>query len=303
MDIGSGKGYLSETLSFIHQLKVIGIESQPVTTLGALERCRKVEKFFRNRPKKVTLNEERGKGKEDKRRMEHECDPFDEFDSLYLPFEDTLTLSETEPTSHDTLTKDSNCTRKELETIATAAMSSEEGNECSTTPVEAAVSTTESNALSEHITNCDTSSSRTESQNSLEITASDKVMGSNTTSTETNAVSRSHTQPNASPLTGSYTPITHYISSNDSIIDIAGDAIDTARPFGLVGLHTCGDLACLILRQFIKEPLIQCVCVVGCCYHHITEKEDVTGTHSLNYTSHIESLFYCIYFFFFINIF
>ncbi|XP_011404464.1 PREDICTED: methyltransferase-like protein 25 [Amphimedon queenslandica] len=278
IDIGSGKGYLSETLSFSHQLKVVGIESQPVTTLGALERCRKVEKFFKSHPKeKVTSNKEKGDEKEDRKKIEHGCDPFDDFDSLHLPFEETLTLSETESTSHDTLTKDNNCINKGLEdiSITTAVISVQEEN---TTPVEAAVCTIESSGLSKQNENCDAPSNITGSQNPLnnkEITASDKGMD-NDTSTGTNAVSSSHTQPVPCPLTDSYTPITHYISGSDSIIDIAGGAIDTTRPLGLVGLHTCGDLASVILRQFIKEPLIQCVCIVGCCYHHITEREDVT---------------------------
>ena len=58
--------------------------------------------------------------------------------------------------------------------------------------------------------------------------------------------------------------------------------MDTTQPIGLVGLHTCGDLACTVLRQFVQEPvIIQSVCLVGCCYHHITEERDVTGSRSL----------------------
>lgn len=282
IDIGSGKGYLSEALSFSHQLKVVGIESQPVTTLGALERCRKVEKFFKSRPKeKGTLNKEKGEEKEDRRKIECGCDPFDDFDSLHLPFEDTLTLSETGSTSQDTLTKDNNCIKKGLEdiSITTAVIGNQEEN---TRPDEAAVSTCtiDSSSLSEQNENCDVPSNITGSQNPLknEEIAPDKEMDNDT---GTNAASTSHTQPVACPLTDSYTPITHYISGSDSIIDIAGGAIDTTQPLGLVGLHTCGDLASVILRQFIKEPQIQCVCIVGCCYHHITEKEDVKGIYIL----------------------
>ena len=78
-------------------------------------------------------------------------------------------------------------------------------------------------------------------------------------------------------LTESYTPIVHYLFNDDSVASIVGDTLDTTQPIGLVGLHTCGDLACIVLRQFVQEPAIQSVCLVGCCYHHITEERDVTG--------------------------
>ena len=66
------------------------------------------------------------------------------------------------------------------------------------------------------------------------------------------------------------------------VLLVVGDTLDTTQPIGLVGLHTCGDLACTVLRQFVQEPvIIQSVCLVGCCYHHITEERDVTGSRSL----------------------
>ena len=66
------------------------------------------------------------------------------------------------------------------------------------------------------------------------------------------------------------------------VLLVVGDTLDTTQPIGLVGLHTCGDLACTVLRQFVQElVIIQSVCLVGCCYHHITEERDVTGSRSL----------------------
>lgn len=43
------------------------------------------------------------------------------------------------------------------------------------------------------------------------------------------------------------------------------------QPFCLVGLHTCGDLGSTALRLFTEIPSARALCVVGCCYHHITE--------------------------------
>lgn len=47
-----------------------------------------------------------------------------------------------------------------------------------------------------------------------------------------------------------------------------------SQPCMIVGLHTCGDLAVTILRLFCEVATIQTVCVVGCCYNHLTEYED-----------------------------
>jgi len=43
------------------------------------------------------------------------------------------------------------------------------------------------------------------------------------------------------------------------------------EPFGVVGLHTCGDLTCNALRVWSSVPEARATCVVGCCYHHVTE--------------------------------
>ena len=44
------------------------------------------------------------------------------------------------------------------------------------------------------------------------------------------------------------------------------------EPFCLVGLHTCGDLGSTALRLFVQIPTAKALCVVPCCYHHITER-------------------------------
>ena len=47
VDVGSGKGYLSEYLAVEHGLVVVGLDSEQGNTTGAIERCRKVEKAHR----------------------------------------------------------------------------------------------------------------------------------------------------------------------------------------------------------------------------------------------------------------
>jgi hypothetical protein len=39
----------------------------------------------------------------------------------------------------------------------------------------------------------------------------------------------------------------------------------------LLGLHACGDLSAQLCRMFISSSKIQCLAVVGCCYHMLSE--------------------------------
>jgi hypothetical protein len=55
-----------------------------------------------------------------------------------------------------------------------------------------------------------------------------------------------------------------------------GDLVEKHFPgkgdnFGLIGLHTCGNLASTSLRSFLSSPGCKFICNVGCCYNHLTE--------------------------------
>ena len=94
--------------------------------------------------------------------------------------------------------------------------------------------------------------------------------------------------------TSSFCPITMELNAAN-IPDLllaaeegSGSAFQRQWPFAVVGLHTCGDLACSALRLFAQVPQVACVCVVGCCYHHITEnitEEEGKRDHGLFFLS------------------
>ncbi|XP_022806355.1 methyltransferase-like protein 25 isoform X2 [Stylophora pistillata] len=44
----------------------------------------------------------------------------------------------------------------------------------------------------------------------------------------------------------------------------------------IVGLHTCGDLAPTALRIFTSQSSVKLICIVGCCYHLVTQ--DLEGS-------------------------
>ena len=90
----------------------------------------------------------------------------------------------------------------------------------------------------------------------------------------------------------SYTALTHTLSAasvsrtTDSVTPEVGCSLlcEAERESGgrfvgqkptcIVGLHTCGDLGGVVLKLFLRQPQLRAVCVVGCCYHHITEADD-----------------------------
>ena len=78
----------------------------------------------------------------------------------------------------------------------------------------------------------------------------------------------------------SYVPVTERIalcedSDCDKLLKVAEEQssgrFSAGRPTYLVGLHACGDLTPSILWLYHKLPSVKAVCVVGCCYQHVTE--------------------------------
>ncbi|XP_076824615.1 putative methyltransferase-like protein 25 [Clavelina lepadiformis] len=67
-----------------------------------------------------------------------------------------------------------------------------------------------------------------------------------------------------------------YVSCDTELVDLQPSDTDITHGCVIVGLHTCGDLASTITELFVKHSFIKGLCVVGCCYHHLTEKYDQT---------------------------
>lgn len=50
-----------------------------------------------------------------------------------------------------------------------------------------------------------------------------------------------------------------------------GSSLESKGMF-LVGLHACGDLVPMALRIFVREPSVKLMCIVGCCYHLVSQQ-------------------------------
>lgn len=81
-------------------------------------------------------------------------------------------------------------------------------------------------------------------------------------------------------ICSSYCPVTAKVNlaSGSTLLQVAEEAsggkFHASDTCCLVGLHTCGDLGSTALRLFCELPTLKAVCVVGCCYHHISEKDE-----------------------------
>ena len=69
--------------------------------------------------------------------------------------------------------------------------------------------------------------------------------------------------------------VTDFITPENasSILSKWSDSNTQEEKWLLTGLHTCGDLASMMLRLFTSSPEITCFVNVGCCYHFLTEKD------------------------------
>ncbi|XP_050696122.1 protein split ends-like isoform X2 [Eriocheir sinensis] len=134
---------------------------------------------------------------------------------------------------------------------------------------------------SPHVTS--TTHTNTRKQVNIETSRDHDIFPLTTTHTNTTVTNTNTTPP---PGTGNTTDRhnTPYTTSNtngkppsplppDSPLDLTSMLIvDEASTLGLVGLHTCGNLASSSLRLFVSDPRVAFLCNVGCCYHLLEEE-------------------------------
>ena len=59
---------------------------------------------------------------------------------------------------------------------------------------------------------------------------------------------------------------------NESFDNDTKDSPFNVERLGLIGLHTCGDLAPNSMRLWLGNESMKFLCNVGCCYHHLNEE-------------------------------
>ncbi|XP_057665894.1 probable methyltransferase-like protein 25 [Diorhabda carinulata] len=70
-----------------------------------------------------------------------------------------------------------------------------------------------------------------------------------------------------------YKQVTQYITSDTDFLDLISNVfLEKPADLGLVGLHTCGNLAPTSLQIFSSNQNIKTICNIGCCYHLLSEE-------------------------------
>ena len=241
---------MSECLSFTHGFRVYGIDSETVNRNSALDRCRKVEKYFKGKKKEMLKN------KEDQSGIEEISDAF----NTATP--STITDSycgQLVPVSTVSVTHMLHSSNQKL------------GDECNedtkTIPHHTHAVTHDTKIdLTVEASYVDTLRSK---QNNTQAKGKDSDV-----TPEANSFSPVNDDSSCliTNIPTSFVPLTHFINPEDNILSVVKNGSGLLEPTALVGLHTCGDLACAGLKQFVERKPLQAMCIVGCCYNHISEE-------------------------------
>ena len=83
--------------------------------------------------------------------------------------------------------------------------------------------------------------------------------------------------------TNSFLPVTGFVDQSflangelrklfDQLSLSDEDCFSETNGMFLVGLHSCGDLVPVALRIFVSQPSVKLICIVGCCYHLVSQE-------------------------------
>lgn len=321
LDLGSGKGYLSQHLALQYGLNVIGVDSSASNTQNAAKRNERLLKAWkglakRSRREKVeassTCNLAEGNVSSDHLdsqplgglilhvgntedgsslqnhcnhitcRISHVCSHddnnldisglneashFDEEETSHLcnPMQRTVQAESKQPiVSKVDFVQSKHSAGGTCQSQLTAEVSSQETFSKSSV----------SSLNSEHrdsVTRCDM-----QCRNIHVI--SGKITDSKHPSNTMN--SKSPQPQTASPT--SFVPVTGFVDQSfvdngglTRLFDDQGTTNGVTRVCDgvfVVGLHTCGDLAPVALRIFVTEASVRVICIVGCCYHLVSQE-------------------------------
>ena len=226
MDLGSGKGYLSQCLALQYGLKVVGVDSSDGNTQNAARRNERLLKVWSGLVKK-SKRENNGTLRSD---TVLEASPSCCDGSLHL-------------CNHFCEDSDK---KRALHRSSSSLSSSPQGD-----------SRVTCKGSSDAVHRC------LYSENDM-----------------TGELKQSYT---CVPNLTSFVPVTGFVDqsyiSNGTLTRIFdelgtpsdGENIECNGMF-IVGLHTCGDLAPTALRIFSSESSVKLICIVGCCYHLVTQE-------------------------------
>ncbi|XP_062913811.1 methyltransferase-like protein 25 isoform X2 [Mobula hypostoma] len=253
IDIGSGKGYLSSYLSMQYGLSVYGIDSSTTNTIGANERNRKLERYWKVYQRQTKPKTQDSKPEHPKQKHMNHTENFTKIKEPagYIGVEEDTT----EPQSmHE---------QSIVQTPVSTTLADSEIYEKNVVETSAETAGSDEFYYSEHTflgllsTDVVELSPQVRQRKCLDEKEKERRKSANL-----EAKAKRVKQANL------YSPVTLHVTSTTELHDITSDIKDSI----VVGLHTCGDLASNTLRIFISKPELKAVCSVGCCYHLVSEE-------------------------------
>lgn len=253
IDVGSGKGYLSSYLSMQYGLSVYGIDSSTTNTIGANERNRKLERYWKVYQRQTKPPTQISEPEHPKEEQMHNVENVTEIKEQIGLVGEQEKRTETQRGHGQSLIQTPIST-----TFGDSEIYNKNNGETSAETFRSNEYYGSENAFLEFLSTDAVEVASQERQNKY-LDDKEKERRKNA---GLEAKAKRIKEANL------YSPITLHVTSTTELHDIASDVKDSM----VVGLHTCGDLASSTLRIFITKPEIKAVCSVGCCYHLLSEE-------------------------------
>lgn len=256
IDVGSGKGYLSSYLSMQYGLSVYGIDSSTTNTIGANERNRKLERYWKVYQRQTKPPTQTSEPEHPKEEQMHNVENVTEIKEHIGLVGEQEKRTETQRGHGQSLIQTPIST-----TFGDSEIYNKNNGETSAETFRSEEYYGSENAFLEFLSTDAVEVASQERQNKY-LDDKEKERRKNA---GLEAKAKRIKEANL------YSPITLHVTSTTELHDIASDVKDSM----VVGLHTCGDLASSTLRIFITKPEIKAVCSVGCCYHLLSEEFEI----------------------------
>lgn len=253
IDVGSGKGYLSSYLSMQYGLSVYGIDSSTTNTIGANERNRKLERYWKVYQRQTKPPTQISEPEHPKEEQMHNVENVTKIKEQIGLVGEQEKRTETQRGHGQSLIQTPIST-----TFGDSEIYNKNNGETSAETFRSDEYYGSENAFLEFLSTDAVEVASQERQNKY-LDDKEKERRKNA---GLEAKAKRIKEANL------YSPITLHVTSTTELHDIASDVKDSM----VVGLHTCGDLASSTLRIFITKPEIKAVCSVGCCYHLLSEE-------------------------------
>ena len=299
MDLGSGKGYLSQYLALQYGLKVIGVDSSDSNTQNASKRNErllkawqglvkksqndKVEHISNNIPGGAKMSTQRILDSSSKQTcacsynvgynsikthsVRQNYGNSDNKDGLYTGQREVFGEAGRMLSSHSKQLLD---LKKPLLKEEFPALSSQSSNQNSSNESSSSLSE-QCNKVVQNKCTC----AGTEPQDAC-------CCRTIQTGQEASASFSNSNQPQTA-TSNSFLPVTGFVDQSfiangelrklfDQLALSDEGCFSETNGMFLVGLHSCGDLVPVALRIFVSQPSVKLICIVGCCYHLVSQE-------------------------------